>query len=253
MKKNILFASAVLALSLVGGTAQAFAAEDGGTMPTNGTVNFVAGQDPTDPTDPTEPGNPIQPIDPPTPVGGALSIDYASNFKFGEQKISTDDETYYAALDQFKGSDGETFGDSNYVQVTDKRGTLAGWTLTVGQLDQFKTADGEALNGAQLKINTASAVAAVDDNSMDGYKPGTVASSITLTPGDGTTPGTSDAITAEKGKGAGTWVYRFGDTADAGKTAVQLMVPGKSVKLAKEYKTTLNWTLASIPENGSEN
>lgn len=249
MKKSKLFASAIIAMSLIGGAVQTFAAEEGGSMPTNGTVNFVAGEDPTDPTDPTDPGNPIDPVDPPTPVGGALSIDYASNFKFGKQKISTQDQTYYAALDQFVDADGNQFGDSNYVQVSDKRGNLAGWNLTVGQVDQFKTADGEVLSGAELKINQASAVAAVDDNSLDSYKPGTVAPAITLVPGDGTTPGTTEAIKAEQGKGVGTWIYRFGDTAEDGEKAVQLSVPGKSVKLSKEYKTTLNWTLASTPEN----
>ncbi len=35
-----------------------------------------------------------------------------------------------------------------YVQVTDKRGTLAGWKLTLSQPEQFKTATGEELVGA---------------------------------------------------------------------------------------------------------
>lgn len=42
-----------------------------------------------------------------------------------------------------------------YVQVTDKRGTLAGWKLTLSQPEQFKTATGEELVGAQLTFTKA--------------------------------------------------------------------------------------------------
>lgn len=244
MKKSLFLISAAVLLNLAGGTAPVFAAEEGGTMPTNGTVNFVPGEDPTDPTDPTDPGNPIDPVDPPTPVGGSLSIDYASRFKFGAQKISSTDETYYAALDKFKDADGKEFEDNNYVQVTDKRGTLAGWNLSVKQEGQFATAEKEELTGAQIKIAKASLIAAINDNSLDAYKPSTVVNSITLTPNQ-----EAPAINAEAGKGAGTWVYRFGDDNEAGKTAIELSVPGKTVKLAKEYTTKLNWQLANVPSN----
>ncbi|MDN8763564.1 WxL domain-containing protein, partial [Staphylococcus aureus] len=82
-----------------------------------------------------------------------LSIDYGSKFKFGTQKISTADQTYYAAPDEMK--DGSK--KPTYVQVTDKRGTLAGWKLTLSQPEQFKTATGEELVGAQLTFTKAEA------------------------------------------------------------------------------------------------
>ena len=245
MKKVVLLTSTAILLSLAAGAGQAFAAEEGGTMPTNGTINFVAGEDPTDPTDPTDPGDPIDPEEKPDPVGGALSIDYASHFRFGEQKIATSDKTYYAELDNFIDKDGNKFKDNNYVQVTDKRGTLAGWTLTVAQEGQFTTAEGKELTGAQIKIAKASLVAAVKDNSMDEYIPGTVESTITLTPDGAEKP----AVTAETGKGAGTWVYRFGNDNTEAATAIELLVPGKTIKLAKQYTTKMNWTLASVPGN----
>lgn len=241
MKKTVFLASAALLLSLAANTSQVFAAE-GGTYPTQGTINFEAGDDVTPPVDPEDPDIPIDPVDPPTPVGGSLSIDYASQWKFGTQKISTTDQTYFAQLDQFKDSEGKpTIEKPNYVQVTDKRGTLEGWSLSVTQPEQFKTADGDELTGAVLKIKTA-AIAGLSGS--DTYTPGTVAASIDLTPGQ-----EAAGITAEKTKGAGTWVYRFGNDADTGKKAIELDVPGKTVKLAKEYKTTLNWTLASTPGN----
>ncbi|MGX7738218.1 WxL domain-containing protein, partial [Enterococcus faecalis] len=58
-----------------------------------------------------------------------------------------------------------------------------------------------------------------------------------------------ELVKAEDGKGMGTWVYRFGKDATEGATAVKLNVPGKAIKLAKEYRTTLTWTLKSVPTN----
>ncbi|KRM71263.1 WxL domain-containing protein [Lacticaseibacillus brantae] len=245
MKKNLLLSSAVLALTVLGSTTTVFAADDA-TYKTQGTITFTPGDDVTPPTNPIDPGNPIQPIDPVQPTGGPLSIDYASNFKFGTQKIETVDKTYFAALDQFKdATTGDTSETVNFVQVTDKRGSLAGWNLTTRQMDQFHTADGDVLTGAQLAIKTASVVSGTGDASNDAYQPGTVASTVTYTPDKAAQPG----LIAEKGKGAGTWIYRFGDTKDAGSTAVALTVPGKTTKLAKLYTTNLEWTLADTPGN----
>ncbi|WP_338356793.1 WxL domain-containing protein, partial [Enterococcus faecium] len=68
-----------------------------------GTITFEAGDEgvtpPVDPENP-DPNKPVDPSDPPSPgTGGALAIDYGSKFKFGTQKISTADKTYYAAAD----------------------------------------------------------------------------------------------------------------------------------------------------------
>ena len=41
----------------------------------------------------------------------------------------------------------------------------------------------------------------------------------------------------------------LGKDATEGATAVKLNVPGKAIKLAKEYRTTLTWTLKSVPTN----
>lgn len=47
----------------------------------------------------------------------------------------------------------------------------------------------------------------------------------------------------------GTWVYRFGANEEENKDAVQLSVPGKSVKLAQQYSTKLVWSLENTPNN----
>ena len=54
-------------------------------------------------------------------------------------------------LDTVKAKDGNK-EVPNFVQVTDNRGTNAGWKLSVTQNDQFKTADGKELTGATLTL-----------------------------------------------------------------------------------------------------
>lgn len=208
---------------------------------TEGTITFEAGDNevtpPVDPENP-DPTNPVDPTDPPGPgTGGALSIDYGSKFKFGTQKISTADKTYYASPDEMK--DGTK--KPTYVQVTDKRGTLEGWKLSVSQPEQFKTATDDELVGAELRFTKGSAASSVDSK----YMPTTVNSDLVLTPGQTNTV----AINAQAGTGVGTWVYRFGSTADENKDAVQLFVPGESVKLAQAYSAKVVWSLENTPDN----
>ena len=225
MKKTVLLTSATILLGVGFQAINASAAE---TFPkeynTEGTITFEAGDNeitpPVDPENP-DPTDPVDPIDPPGPgTGGALSIDYGSKFKFGTQKISTADQTYYAAPDEMK--DGSK--KPTYVQVTDKRGTLAGWKLTLSQPEQFKTATGEELVGAQLTFTKAEAASMLDEK----Y---------------------NRAMNAKKETGVGTWVYRFGSNEATNKEAVQLFVPGKSVKLAQQYSTKLVWALEDTPAN----
>ncbi|WP_254558779.1 WxL domain-containing protein, partial [Salmonella enterica] len=65
----------------------------------------------------------------PNPGGnGSLTIDFASSFDFGNHKISNKDQTYLAKAQKYFDSEVLT---PNYVQVTDRRGTFAGWNLKV--------------------------------------------------------------------------------------------------------------------------
>ncbi|ASZ07010.1 cell surface protein [Enterococcus thailandicus] len=242
MKKMVKLMSTTLLFSLMAHSIQVAAEE---TFPkeynSEGIITFEAGDEevtpPVDPENP-DPTDPVDPVDPPGPgTGGALSIDYGSKFKFGVQKISTADKVYYAAPDEM--TDGSK--KPTYVQVTDKRGTLAGWKLSLSQPEQFKTASGEELVGAQLAFTKGQAASLVDAK----YTPTTVNADLILTPGASNTL----AINAKEGTGVGTWVYRFGANEEENKDAVQLSVPGKSVKLAKQYSTKLVWSLENTPNN----
>lgn len=95
----------------------------------NGSVGFGQESKVQLPVDPEEP-NPSLPVDPKNPDGskpnpggnGKLTIDFASSFDFGIHDISNQNQTYLAKAQKYFNSDDIT---SNYVQVTDIRGT---WT-----------------------------------------------------------------------------------------------------------------------------
>lgn len=108
----------------------------------------------------------------------------------------------------------------NYVQVTDNRGTNAGWHLTVKQNGQFKTADDKALDGAALTLKNS----ALKSNA--GSDAPTAEQSITLNPSGAA----SDLIDAKENQGMGTWVNTFGKDATEAKQSVELSVPGKTKK-----------------------
>ncbi|MDE3281279.1 WxL domain-containing protein [Lacticaseibacillus casei] len=250
MKKSI-WTAPLLGLTLVGLVAPAAVnAASANDMISNGEVTFKADNSstgPKDPLDPTDP-NPIKPIDPSNPGGnptpgtsGPLSLDFASSFTFGEAAISSDDAKYYAKPQVFTQQDGTTVDRPNYVQVSDKRGTFEGWTLKVKQDKQFAVKDDATreLIGAQLKFKNASLVSATDSK----YAPTGLASFELI-------PGTAQIapVEAVKDQGMGTWIYRFGDDKQMGRS-VELSVPGKTPKMAKAYVTALTWTLESTPAN----
>lgn len=227
------------------------------TRDTDGVVKFKAGGDegPIDPVDPEEPEKPVKPIDPIDPekpidpgTAGPLSLDYASSWNFGEQKITTKDKTYYAntqkVTDPAVGPD--PYEVANYVQVTDLRGTLAGWSLSVKQNGQFKTEDGATLEGAQLQLNNGT-----HESASASAAPGTVQNTITLAAdGNGSA---ANIMAAASQQGGGTHILRFGSNDGATPEestmakGIQLTVPGRTEKLAQQYATKLTWTLSDVP------
>jgi hypothetical protein len=237
--------SALLVSALSFGGASAFA-EETKTLDSNAIVKFKANENITDPVDPEnpDPNKPVEPVDPTTEdkkpnIGtkGPLSIDFASSLDFGENVISTKNETYFAAAQKLK--DGQE--KPNYVQVTDNRGTEAGWKLSVKQNGQFVDSKGRELTGAKITFNNG-----VVNTVSKSKKPSAVLPSFDLTT-DGT-GAVQNVVEAKLGEGAGTYVYHFGD-ASTKANSIQLDVPGATTKYADEYKTTLTWTLTDVPEN----
>ncbi|MEG0543917.1 MAG: WxL domain-containing protein, partial [Carnobacterium sp.] len=96
MKKSSVIMATVAFASFSFGGAEA-KAEVSSTHTSENKINFTAGEGvvtpPVDPTNPDNPNvpNPVDPTDPTNPgtgQTGPLSIDYVSNIKFGEHKIT---------------------------------------------------------------------------------------------------------------------------------------------------------------------
>ncbi|MGX7031224.1 WxL domain-containing protein [Vagococcus zengguangii] len=237
----------ILTVSAFSTTQEGIAEENTEVFPkqseTKSDLTFEAGEGPNKPVDPESP-DPTEPVEPKNPPGpgtsGALSIDYGSPLMFGSQHILPTDQTYYAYPDEMEGDSQKP----TYVQVTDKRGTLAGWKLFVKQVTPFMTLAHEELVGAELSLTKASIASNVDLK----YQPTIVEERVDLVVGE-----ELPVVEAEPGTGLGTWVYRFGSNLSENAEAVQLFVPGKSVKLAKVYKTDLIWSLQDTPQNNRLN
>ncbi|AQY52315.1 hypothetical protein PWEIH_09833 [Listeria weihenstephanensis FSL R9-0317] len=225
-------------------TAPTLAAEVGSTT-SKGDITFKQddGTTPTTPTDPTDPGKPVTPTDPdkPTPTTGPLRIDYISNVHFGEQVISGSDTTYKAKYDEVLTSDGVTKKYvPSYVQVTDNRGSNAGWKLQVSN-DQF-VAGANELTGAVLSFKDARL------NSTNTARPANFAA-VTLS-GNSVN---QDVINAPEDTGMGVWTNTFGTVtgqdADSENDSVTLAIPGETKKVASsKYVSTLTWTLTDTPD-----
>lgn len=199
-----------------------------------------------DPIDPAIPVVPVDPVNPGTPVEpgspGPLSLDYASSLNFGKQKIKSSDEVYFAKAQVVSDKDGVDPTPREvplYAQVTDNRGTQAGWSLSVKQNGQFKAGD-KTLTGAKIEFINAE-IATISESLV----PSVLKTSFDLT-ADGT--GAAQNIMAAKAnQGAGTFIYRFGNK-DTKASSVKLSVPGKTLKMKDvNYNTTLTWSLNDVP------
>lgn len=231
---------------MVGGNV--FAAE-AGTRNTNAQIMFEENTDPVSPVDPTnpiDPVDPVDPIDPGTPVdpgtNGPLSLDYASSLNFGKQKIVSINKEYFAKAQTVKDKDGMNEREVPlYAQVTDNRGTLKGWSLSVKQNGQFKAGE-KILTGAKIDFLNGE-ISTVSDSPV----PSIVKESFDLT-GDGNGVATN-IMSAKDSEGAGTFVYRFGNDTTKEKS-VRISVPGKTTKVKDvAYKTSLTWILNDVPGN----
>lgn len=193
-----------------------FKANDSETKP----VNPV---DPTVPVDPSNP-NPTDPADPSNPGtgnAGPLSIDFVSNIHFGTQKIQ--DAPYSAT------------NENAHIQVTDKRGTGAGWQASAAISDFKGTKDGHdvVLNGAQLALNNG----VIKSTPNNAAAAPTTEKTITL--GADNKP----VMTAADGTGQGTWIDLFANPSD-----ITLTVPAGNIVSDVQYNATITWTLGDTPQ-----
>ncbi|MEY8672356.1 WxL domain-containing protein [Enterococcus gallinarum] len=203
-----------------------------------GNVGSVSPLDPLNPDLEVNPENkPELPED-----QGILSIDFVSSFNFGTQVISAQDQTYYAQPQRLMNEDGTVNGDEirpNYVQISDRRpkNKRNGWQLDVTQNEQFKGENNQELFGASLSLLNQQVT-----STQDGMTPVLQSVSCVLIPGNRRT-----LLKAQGNEGAGTWIYRFGDT-DTKEKSVTLNIPKGTNPEATDYSTTLIWELSMVPD-----
>ncbi|WP_157456713.1 WxL domain-containing protein [Carnobacterium maltaromaticum] len=229
-----------------GGTATVAAEEK--TRDTKAYIKFKDSDgevvDPVDPTNPVIPVIPVDPTEPGTPIKpgtkGPLSLDYASELFFDEVPMSSKDKEYFAKTITVTNKEGDAKKRQVplYAQITDDRGTAAGWTLSVKQNGQFKTATKEELTGAEITFLNGQV-----DTISEALKPGFVKNTETALNSD-TAQASTKVMAAKDGEASGTYVYRFGKDEAEGAKSVKLSVPGKTVKKKQAYTTTLTWTLS---------
>ncbi|MBQ0137745.1 MAG: WxL domain-containing protein [Kurthia sp.] len=218
------------------------------TSQTNGTITLEASTEREHPVYPLQP-NPEKPVIPDTGgdskpgTTGPLSIDYISDFQFGNQYISTKNQTYYALPQKYNSGEKPT---ANYVQITDKRGTSAGWRLTVEQKTAFLASSAQSYNseikGAELRIFANEGVILSNGSSK---KP--TGRNVKLT-GAGSS---ESLVAAEQGKGEGLWTITLGNLEEKNSilvnSGVMLEIPGSSQVDVDEYKCNLIWKLENVP------
>ncbi|MDR3240573.1 MAG: WxL domain-containing protein [Lactobacillaceae bacterium] len=232
---------------------------------TNG-IGYIASTDRTKPVDPTDPTSPVTPENPVSNgvnsiTAGPLSLDFVSSLDFGVQKITASDAIYEASAQVYTKEDGTKATGSNYVQITDNRGTFSGWILSAKQVNEFTTARGIKLKGAQVEFSIVTHVTTTAGTGV------TIRESFVLIPGGGVIDlmsGTA-AMDGEVNGTSGTHLLSFGDenslkfnqvshnhdgsavVRSSTDSAATLFVPGKSGRVAAGYTTTVQWMLGDTP------
>lgn len=267
MKTTLKLTTTLVLFSTLLGSTLAFAAGESDQATTKGKVSFKAGgTDPegkpevNPPSHPDEPGQIIDPEGEPggeTGIGGPLSLDFAPNLDFDIHDISTQDKEYFAKLQRAKlvpegeeqaPENAEVKDVPNFAQVTDKRGTGEGWSLSVTQKGQLKTEDGKVLKGAKITFANPTIMSEVEDEAQTPE----VSYDGSALLADEEIEAATPLMTASEQKGMGQYQIKFGTLLDETKSAVEsvkLSVPGKTVKYAADYSTELEWNLASGPSN----
>ncbi len=228
MKKSISLISLVSLSALTFMTLSSTIAQ---AVESNATISAVAGSEPVKPVDPSKPdeggdGNGGETPDQP----GSLQINVVPNLNFGD-KVKITPKTVSTSLKNEK---------TPYAQVSDLRGTGAGWSLNVS-LGNFLSTDNKAIVGATISFTGGEAVTSnqTTDNAA-------VTNNIKLTAGS---TGAQSLMKATAGNGKGTWLARYVNTGTAatGNTKIMFEAPTDQVMANTAYKAIMTWQLADTP------
>ncbi|KAF1299125.1 hypothetical protein BAU15_00325 [Enterococcus sp. JM4C] len=218
----------------------AFAAEEQSQIESENQVSVISGESQGSPLDPLnpEPNRPIEPVNPlpgtpETGTGGNLSIDFASNFQFGQHPVSTKETEFFADPQYLVGGEARP----NFIQITDVRGTGTGWQLTAIQ-SPFETETKTILRGSVLSFENLSVLSErVSENG-----PTLSAPRIEFVPGEETAIASAGAS-----QGMGTWIIRMGQSEAEAANSVKVDVLNETVRLKNLYTTKIQWVLKDTP------
>ncbi|MFC6181881.1 WxL domain-containing protein [Lactiplantibacillus daowaiensis] len=211
------------------------------TGDTKVTASFTGSTSTIDPVDPNNPDTSVPGGDGNNgaAAGGGLSLIYVTNqLDFGTHQIDVLNATtipanYVDSSDGNNSADTSTLWNNKAVfEVSDVRGTNAGWHLDVSAPNNLKGDDGSIVKGATLTLGAGTL----------GHS-GADANNVTTAPIADVLDGTSNTLmAAAAGDGAGVTVDQIDPS------NIQLTIPANSVK-AQGYTTTLNWNLADTPQS----
>lgn len=237
MKKIISGLLCGVTLLGLSGIAQAETSVDQDTKQVSSDVNITVTGDNTDPTKPEEENPGTDPSDPgtggTTGQAGPLSIDQVVVFDFADMKLSgTTQDIKLAQSGQYN------------IQVTDSRGTGAGWNLRIKQSELVDTQDqSKKLVGAYIQLQNGEVKAGKDN-----VRPELTPTIVDYTADASNKEQFATILNATKGNGLGTWKYLLNQKDSEG---ILLHVP--SGNMAGSYQGTVTWELSDSPQAEAAN
>lgn len=231
MKKNKLFLIFPPAMLLLGSQNVVLAND----LSSTGSASFIENDAIVPPVNPLDPDKPVKPINPGT--RGPLSINDATNYQFGTQKMDSKEATYSALLPEIEDSTtGKKSKVPHFVQITDNRGGEKGWRLEVKQDKPFTNESGFTLKGTSISFSSITAISLVGG----GTSPQVPNKPVVIS---GDSEQNVTLITAKPDSGGGSWGILFGELGKGAESGVKLTIPGNIEKKEGLYSTTLTWTL----------
>jgi hypothetical protein len=215
-----------------------------GTFP-KATILTVLEMGPLPPVDPLNPVEEVDPENPSEPIHeGVLSIDFVSQFRFGEVAISAQKKDYPALPQRLLNGDGTISEEErpNYVQISNRQASAINWRLSATLQDEgFLNQNDEELRGAQIALGNQQLASTQTD----------VDSRISIVHNDRAVllPGVkTDLVKTIDEENQGTWIYRFGNQENAG-SSVLLQVPQSANPKTDTYRATISWEISIVPDH----
>lgn len=234
MSKKLFATTALVALSVCGAALTTYAEADKTKGENTANVTVLEG-------DPEKPTDPVDPTDP-TGQKGNLTVDNLIDFKFNDVRLSANE--FRTGLKDITTGGRDKDNQKRNIQVTDKRGSGAGWTLRLAQSKMMsttvKTGNKSELKGAYISIPTVNPetnVYTTADNKNPEAKPVTLGYKFV----EGKYGEPQKFAEAAKENGMGTWVFNTNTSKD---DKVELIIPAGN--FTGTYEGIMTWSVVDL-------